>query len=307
MASFQSKMIEGLIRISGMKARYNRRLMHVEQQKKPEMQALPSKTMYQKYHITTKDVNGQTVFTLAPRTGVSNKHIYYLHGGGFIDGFSSLHWDLLGKLIDGLNCTITAPDYPLLPAANSSDIFAMVFPIYKDLIASVGAANLTIMGDSAGGALSLVLAQKLREEGCPPPAHLVLLSPLLDVSMTNPAIRELEKVDPLFALPGAIHLGEVYAGQMDRMHPAISPLYGSLQDLGHVSVFIGTHEILLADARKLKARAEAEGIAIDYYEYEGMMHVWILFPLPEARHAIQRIIKTLMAEKEQSRPRTFTF
>ena len=48
--------------------------------------------------------------------------------------------------------------------------------------------KLTIMGDSAGGGMSLALAQKFREECLPQPSNIVLLSPWLDITMTNPDI-----------------------------------------------------------------------------------------------------------------------
>lgn len=49
--------------------------------------------------------------------------------------------------------------------------------------------------------------------------------------------------------------------------------------------------MLLPDCRKLKAKAVAQDIALDYHEYKDMVHVWMLIgALPEAREALNEII-----------------
>ncbi|ASN05784.1 alpha/beta hydrolase family protein [Virgibacillus necropolis] len=59
------------------------------------------------------------------------------------------------------------------------------------------------------------------------------------------------------------------------------------------SLFVGAHEILLPDARKFKDIAESQGIIINYYEYPKMNHVFLLYPIPEAKKARKEIIKII--------------
>ena len=255
----------------------------------------PPCKMYKKYKIKAEQVNKRNVFTLSPKKGaVEHEHqILYLHGGAYIKKFCKQHWQFLGRLIDELHCTVTAPDYPLAPKHTYKDAFEMVLPVYKELVQKVGPDNLTVMGDSAGGGMSLALAQRLRKEKVEQPKNLILLSPWLDVTMSNADIGGAGEKDPMLGVRGLIAAGKMYAGEADPNCYLISPINGSLKGLGRITLFIGTHDILIADCRELKAGAEVEGVKIDYHEREGMIHVWMLFPFRESKVAMKQILEAI--------------
>ena len=152
---------------------------------------------------------------------------------------------------------------------------------------------MTLMGDSSGGGISLALAQRLREDGHEQPAGIILLSPWLDATLSNPEIEEIDKIDPFLGVKGLKYGGEVYARDVDPKSYLVSPVYGSLKNLAPVTLFIGTRDILYPDCRKLRDNAAAEGVAIDYREYPGMVHNWMLGPMPEAKQAIKEIVEAI--------------
>ena len=47
-------------------------------------------------------------------------------------------------------------------------------------------------------------------------------------------------------------------------------------------------DILLADVSKLRSITEEKGISIKYFEYDDMLHAWVLFNLPESKMAIEQ-------------------
>lgn len=69
----------------------------------------------------------------------------------------------------------------------------------------------------------------------------------------------------------------------------MSPIYGSLKGLGQLTVFTGTDEIMLPDARSLNRLAIAIKSKLRYFEYPGMFHAWPIFPIPEARQVIEQV------------------
>ena len=75
----------------------------------------------------------------------------------------------------------------------------------------------------------------------------------------------------------------------------MSPIYGNLRHFAPIALFIGTRDILLPDCRKLRDKAHLEGAAISYHEYDGMVHDWMLGPLPESKRAIDEIVDKLAA------------
>lgn len=72
-------------------------------------------------------------------------------------------------------------------------------------------------------------------------------------------------------------------------HPAVSPLFGEMRSLPRTVILAGTDDSLLPDARLLRDKMAREGVDTEYWEYENMMHVWPLFPMPEADEALERL------------------
>src|SRR6185295_4560657 len=293
MSSIQSKAINVLLRLMRMKRTVNRMRQRVESGDRTYSE--PSKRLHRKHLITRRSIDGHLVWTIAPKQNASGKHIIYLHGGAYVNSFAPQHWDFMSKLVDRLSCTITAPNYPHAPEHNVHDVFALMLPLYNELANSAGSSNITIMGDSSGGGISLALAQRLREDGHDQPGQVVLLSPWLDATLSNPEIAEFDKIDPFLGVEGLKYGGAAYARDVDPKSYMVSPVYGSLKNLAPITLFIGTRDILYPDCRKLRDKASAEGVRLDYREYDQMVHNWMLGPMPEAKRAIAEIVETISA------------
>src|SRR5690606_4745637 len=125
---------------------------------------------------------GRKVFTLSPISTPSSRHVFYIHGGAYVQNFVKQHWKFLARLVEQTHCTVTAADYPLAPQNTYRDAFDMMAPLYDETIRTAGADNFIVMGDSAGGGFALALAQKAKLEGLQPPRRLILLSPWLDIT-----------------------------------------------------------------------------------------------------------------------------
>lgn len=293
MESIQSKLIKAMLRIVKLKKMWevtgDELRKNIEKKQTSESHE-PPKKVQRNYNISRKEINGYCYYEMKPLSGVGEKHIFYLHGGGFVYEITSFHWEFLGKLIDELKCTITVPIYPLAPKHQCQEVYDMILPIYQQIASAVRNEDVVIMGDSAGGGMSLSLAQLLKEKGLSQPGNIILISPTLDMTFTNPKIRDVEKLDPISAVPALMDIMKWYIGEKDIKHYLISPLYGSIEGLGKISLFIGTHDILYPDAKRFKNEAQAKGIEIDYYEYPSMLHVWPLFFFPESRKAVEQII-----------------
>ena len=291
MPSLQSRIVEWLLPLTGAKRDCSseeaiREAVARERRRGP---ALPSLGMRRRLSVQEQMLHGSRVFTIAPREGLKSCHVLYLHGGSYVFEISAPHWRLIEKLIVRLACTVTVPLYPLAPEHTWRDVFASVTPLYEALVEKAGAANLTIMGDSAGGGLALALAQEFQDRRLPSPARLVMISPGLDFTFSDPLQPELSKIDRMLDIPGPRAAGRWYAGDLPPTDRRISPLYGSLGGLPPMALFMGTHDLLLTDARRLKVKAEQEGASLAYFEYEGMIHVWPAAPVPEAELALDQM------------------
>ena len=288
MPSLQSRVVEILVRLLRWKRESNRMQQRVESGRRTSTE--PTRRQRRKYHVTHRDFRGHAVWTIAPKQKASRKQIIYLHGGGFVNSFASQQWNFMCRLIDALGCTVVAPNYPHAPEYYVHDVFDFLLPLYDEVASTAGSANVTLMGDSSGGGIALALAQLLREKRREQPGNVILLSPWLDASLSNPEVPVFNKIDPFLDMEGLKYAGGVYARDVDPTNYLVSPVFGSLKDLAPVSLFTGTRDVLFPDCRKLRDRAMAEGVKLNYHEYEAMLHDWMLISLPESKHALNEIV-----------------
>jgi len=252
--------------------------------------AMPSASMARKFAIDISESCGRRVYTVKTKTGQALRHIFYLHGGAYVLGFSPLHWSLIARLVQDTGCVVVAPDYPLAPRHDYVDTLGMVTPIYRNLVDMAGSGNIILMGDSAGAGLALALAQKMQADGVPSPEQIILLSPWLDLALENKEIAALESKDHVLDVKSLRRAGRAYAGGETLANPLLSPINGNMRGIGAISVFVGTIDVMLPDSRKLKYMAKQQGVAINLVEYLDMPHVWMLFNMPESQSAVKQLV-----------------
>ena len=229
------------------------------------------------YTVQTKEFIGRNVFIIKPNEERKiNLKILYFHGGAYVAEMSKEHWDFIGKIAEETGATIILPDYPLTPKYNYKDVFRMAIPLYKEIIEKVDTRNLILMGDSAGGGISLALLEKISEEGINQPKKTILISPWLDVTLTNEKIEEIQKFDTDLNKETLKIAGISYAGEdgMDKYY--VNPIKGPLEKIKNVIVYTGTYDILNPDTHILQEKARSVGNDIILKEYEEAKHIWII-------------------------------
>lgn len=228
--------------------------------------------------IETKEFMSRKIFIIKPKTEqLSKKVILYFHGGAYVAEATTLHWDFLEKLANDTKSTIVMPDYPLTPKYTYKDVFNMVEPLYKEIISKVDGKNLVMMGDSAGGGITLALAEKISQNNIQLPSKTILISPWLDVTLTNEKIKEVQKNDKDLNKEKLLIAGISYARDEEGMKSyLVNPINGPLSKLKNVIIYTGTYDILNPDTHLLQEKAKKEGIDIQIKEYEQAPHIWII-------------------------------
>lgn len=221
------------------------------------------------------------------------KKIIYLHGGAFCEPPLLPHFMFCDKVSANTDYEIDFIVYKKAPAYTFKDTFAFLENYYNEMLKNTKPENIVFMGDSSGGGLALSFCEYLKTVNLPQPAKMILLSPWLDVSMDTPFSDEIEKHDPNLQYDFLKTAGKNWAGDTDVHDYRVSPIYGDLTDLAPMTVYYGTWENIVTDARKFKAKCDEVGVNIDYREWEGMNHVFVLYPIPEASKAQKEIIEML--------------
>lgn len=229
-------------------------------------------------NINEEKYQDRSVFILKPKQEEKSKQtIFYLHGGSYVAELSNAHWKFLSKLTQDTNSTIIVPDYPLTPQYNYIDTFAMIEPLYKEIIKKVGNSHFILMGDSAGGGMALALLEKMVQQEVQKPTKTILISPWLDVSMENPVIKTVQEKDKLLNSELLKVAGICYAGTEERTkNYLVSPIYGPLENLENVIIYTGTNDILNPDVHVLALKAKNSGSHITIKETKEAVHDWLI-------------------------------
>ena len=237
----------------------------------------PSQKNYT-YNIQTEKFMNRNVYIITPIGGATNnKVIMYLHGGAYVAEIGGDHWNMVGRLIEDTGSTIVLPDYPLAPKYTYKDVFKMMEPLYKEVEEKVGANNLILMGDSAGGGMSLALIEKIStQNNYEIPSKTILISPWLDVRLNNPQISKVKKNDKELNKESLRLAGIAYAGDDGIDKYLVNPVDGDISKLKNVTIFTGTYDILNPDTHILEDKAKQQGIDIQLKEYEKAGHIWIV-------------------------------
>ena len=243
--------------------------------------------------IRMREIAGWTVYEISPKGKTSPRRALYLHGGCYVFEIALQHWLFVAKLAVETNTRFLVPIYPLAPAETADTIVPKATDLAATLIDEVGSENMTVLGDSAGGGMALAVAMQLRDRGIPAPHSTVLISPWLDITGTDPQLAVIAPHDPWLAVPGSHFAGGIYRGILPETDPLVSPLYGDLNGLGSLTMFSGTRDILNADAMKFVSLARAAGLAVDYHEVPGMIHVFPILPIPEGTAARAVIARSM--------------
>lgn len=289
--SWIARLLESSMRSANVKE--GGRLSDFINQRTKNTPARPSTSMYLRFDIDVDECSGHNIWTIEPPRNMSDKVVLYLHGGAYKYNFVSVHWTFIGNIVDQLKAKVVAPDYPLAPEYNATHVFDLLLKIYKNLLKDYDPKNISIIGDSAGGGMTLALGELIKNEGLPQPGQLILLSPCVDVTLENPEIKEIDKDDPILNIKSIRLAGIEYAGPLGVKDYLVSPIYGDISGLAPISIYVGTHDLLVADCRKLNCMAKNQNIEIDYNEYEGLFHVGMLYPTPEASEIRKVILEDL--------------
>ena len=287
--SLESRLIQTAMGLFGMKKKTEKKMITNNFAKAPAK--LP-RSLLRNFNIQEVTQNNRKVWTISPEEGKSDVVILYLHGGAYMGNILKQHWDLIEQLINKTNATIVIPDYPLAPDEACKETYGFILDLYTRLMNDYPIKRIIFMGDSAGGGLALGFVQKLRNENIKQPDEVILFSPWLDLTMSNPYLQILDKGDKLLSIEGLKSAGQKYAGNLNLKDYRVSPIYGDLTGMCRISIFTGTKDILNADAQKCKQLMKDQQISFNYFEYPNMFHDWVIITsLKESCDVIKKVVK----------------
>jgi len=124
----------------------------------------------------------------------------------------------------------------------------------------------------------------------------ILISPWLDATMSNPKVTALEPRDRMLGRAGLVEAGRWWAGPHDPRSPLVSPILDSLANLPPVHTYQGAWDLFAADAEEMTDKIRSAGGDAELHLYPDAFHVFVGAPwTSEARAALRDIASLLRA------------
>lgn len=217
----------------------------------------------------------------------------YLHGGAYVRPITAWHWRLLRRLVVESGCTIIVPQYPLAPGSTC----ASTIPCLQQSVQAwmEPYTHYSIIGDSAGAGMAVALSLAQHDTHDRMAQQLLLITPWLDITLSDPECMQIARHDPMLAIDGAREAGLLYAGNLPPSHPWCSPVTAELHGLPRIQMWCAEHDICTPAALRFAHHVQTAGGHITVYHGPSMPHVWPLLPAPEGWAARWQLVQAMHA------------
>ncbi|HEY7485134.1 MAG TPA: alpha/beta hydrolase [Streptosporangiaceae bacterium] len=208
--------------------------------------------------------------------------LIYFHGGGWVIGDIETVDQLCRDLALRADCAVINVGYRLAPEdpfpAAVEDVWAVTADVVGDPEKyGVDSRAVAVAGDSAGGNLAAVVANRARDEAIAL-VHQLLIYPVADAAMDTGSYADFAVGYGLDATGMAWFL-DLYAGGADRADPRLAPLRApDLTGVAPATVITAECDVLRDEGEAYAERLAAAGAEVALRRYDGVVHAFFVLP-----------------------------
>lgn len=302
MASIQYKLVNTLFRVLRVNKMLDKegpefeKLLETYRIKQKKPLSVPYKKMSD-FDISTKTVEGTTVYVVRKKGAMPQKAVLYLFGGGYILPPDPGDIVLCGQIAKQTDAEVWFSMYPMAPEHTLAETVRSTLQVYQEILKSYASENVRFFGTSSGGGLAMSVCVYIRHEqlDVPLPGKLVLQSPGLQVPPSEEQkeeMRKREKADIMIPPRFFDRIAPVLATGEDAY--LLSPLLADLTGFPPIDIFYGTREVMIAYLKDFKKVCRQYGVELNVHIGRGMMHCWGAMEfVPEAKAVRQEYFQAL--------------
>ncbi|MDI3315088.1 MAG: alpha/beta hydrolase [Mycobacterium sp.] len=269
---------------------------------------LPRRPVHPELRVENRVIDGPedeiAIRIYWPATELPSPVVLYFHGGGFVVGDLDTHDGIARWHAVGAGAIVVSVDYRLAPEhpypAAIEDAWAATQWV-ADHGRGIGAdpARMGLAGDSAGGTIAAVIAQRARDDGGPPIAFQLLWYPSTLWDPSLPSFTE-NAAAPILDRHAIAAFSRWYAGEVDVTDPPAGMAPGRAQNLaGLPPAYIGVagHDPLRDDGIRYGELLAAAGVPVEVHNAESLVHGYLGYAgvVPAAAAAMNRGLAALRA------------
>jgi acetyl esterase len=204
--------------------------------------------------------------------------LVYFHGGGWVIGDLEAYDATCRALTNAAGCLVVAMEYRLAPEhkfpAAPEDCYAATCWVAANAAAIGGdPRRIAVGGDSAGGNLAAVVAQRARDRGGPALVYQLLVYPVTNYGYDTASYRE--NADGYLLTRDAMvwFWNHYLRSAADGNNPLASPLRANdLRDLPPAMVLTAEFDPLRDEGEAYAMRLQEAGVPVTLKRYAGTIH-----------------------------------
>jgi acetyl esterase len=274
-----------------------------------QLRDLPRRTFHPDLRVQNRTIDGpagpiNVRIYWPPTDHVTSPVLVFFHGGGFVLGDLDTHDGTCRQHAVGASAVVVSVEYRLAPehpypAAVDDAWAATQWVAVHGSEIGADASRLAVAGDSAGGTISAVIAQRARDNGGPPILFQLLWYPatLWDPSLPSFADNADASVLDRAAVAAFTRW---YAGEIDLSNPPAGMAPGRAENLAGLPaayIAVAGHDPLRDDGIRYGELLAAAGVPVEVDNAETLVHGYVGYAgvVPAATAALDRGLAALRA------------
>jgi monoterpene epsilon-lactone hydrolase len=237
---------------------------------------------------TINGVSGETYHYNGDRpAGLNDKIILFIHGGGFATGSVASRRYLCVTTLKYAKMDAFSMEYTQFPEGVFPEGLVDAMRAFRGLQEKgYRPENIYLYGESGGAMLCLALTLHLMDHKKALPGKVAVFSPVTNVITENESRVTREERDPI--IQGYINDQlDGYFSEYEKQSKYVSSINADFEGFPKLLVNVGTEEVLWDDSFLLVEKAKAAGVDAELKPWEGLFHVFTMFPAPETEEALQ--------------------
>jgi monoterpene epsilon-lactone hydrolase len=221
--------------------------------------------------------------------------LVHVHGGGYVfgPGEAALPEAIMMAGFGGFK--VISVDYRMPPDFPYPAAMDDAMAVWKEVAKSHDPRRLAIFGTSTGGAMTLAMVLRAKDEKLPRPGAIAPGTPWADIDKIGDSYGSNEWVDNvLVTWDGWLgRAAKLYANGESLKNPYISPIYGDFKGFPPTILTSGTRDLFLSNTVRTHRKLRRAGVIADLNVYEGQSHAQYQFNVnaPETKEAFTDIAK----------------
>lgn len=249
--------------------------------------------------ISAEQIEAVSCYWFVPEVFDKSKIVIYLHGGMFVLGSIETYKPMVSYLASAFSTKVLFIEYALAPEKPFPHGINDILNVYRELNHSYPDAKITLMGDSAGGALAATLIKMASEEKLQTPSSVIFMSPWLYLKCNTESYETRKKLDLILTKEKLMEYAGYYvANNWNEADPG----QFTFKSFPPLLILVGSNEILFDDSKLFYEKIKRLQPDTQMKEYENQGHGWPLIDIKsnaakDAMTSIEKFINKTSAKE----------